>query len=239
MAETVVTNQQSAPQWTSLRYLHEDPELFNAVMLNYSYNGSQFSVLACADDTPQANGLGQSDEGKILNELNDLSWGEVSEEKDIRIEALEEKLASLVGDACFPLMQELAPLSTLEPRTMQERIYPPTYALRVFAEDGRLASQELMNFELPAKYPPIAEAKLQEIDLDDTLPVFNPSQIILGPRLQALVWKVTIDGEDMICKVAIDIFGQSASEELETYLKIRKAGTIDGLRVPELKSASI
>lgn len=39
----------------------------------------------------------------------------------------------------------------------------------------------------------------------------------------------------MICKVAIDVFGESVSEELETYLKIRKAGTIDGLRVPELK----
>jgi hypothetical protein len=85
----------------------------------------------------------------------------------------------------------------------------------------------------------IAEAKLQEIGLDDTLPVFDPSQIILGPRLQSLVWKVTIDGEDMICKVAIDIFGQAVSEELETYWRIRKAGTIDGLRVPELKGASI
>jgi hypothetical protein len=39
----------------------------------------------------------------------------------------------------------------------------------------------------------------------------------------------------MIFKVAIDVFGESVSEELETYLKIRKAGTIDGLRIPELK----
>jgi hypothetical protein len=205
MAEAVVTNQQSTPQRTGLRYLCEDPELFNAVMLNYSYNGSQFSVLASADDTPHWNGLGWSDEGKTLNELNDLSWGEESEEKDIRIIALQDKLASPVGDACFPLMQELVPLSIPEPRTLQERIYPPTYTLRVFAENERLASQKLMNFKLPAKYPPIAEAKLQEIGLDDTLPVFDPSQIILGPRLQALVWKVTIDGEDMICKVAIYI----------------------------------
>jgi hypothetical protein len=239
MAEAVVTNQQSAPQWTGLRYLHEDPELSNSVMLNYSYNGSQFSVLTSADDTSQGSGLGQSDEGKILNELNDLSWGEVCKEKDIRIEALEDKLAGLVGDACFPLMRELSPLSTPEPRTLQERIYPLTYALRVFAEDRRLASQELVKFELPAKYPPIAEAKLREIGLDDTLPVFDPSQIILGPRLQALVWKVTVDGEDMICKVAIDIFGQSVCEELETYLKIRRAGITDGLRVPELKCTPI
>ena len=73
--------------------------------------------------------------------------------------------------------------------------------------------------------------------MDDTLPVFDASQIVLGPRLQALVWRVTIDGEEMICKVTIDVFGDSVSEELETYLKIRKAGTIDGLRVPELKGA--
>lgn len=237
MAKTVGTNQQSAPQWTGLRYLDGDPELSDAVMLNYSYNGSQFSVLTCTEDTPHGSGLGQSEEGKILNELSDLSWGEESEEKDMRIEALEDKLAGLVSDVCFPLMRELAPLSTPEPRTLQERIYPPTYALRVFAKDGGLASQELVNFKLPAKYPPITEAKLQEIGLDDTLPVIGPSQIILGPRLQSLVWKVAVGGEDMVCKVAIDIFGQSVSEELETYLKIRKAGITDDLRVPELKGA--
>ena len=234
MAEIVVTNQQSTPHiYTGLRNLCEDPELFNAVMVNYTYNGSQFSVLANTNDASHGTGLGRSDEGKILNELNDLSWGEESEEKDIQMTALQNKLASLVGDACFPLMREIAPLSIPEPRTLQERIYPPTYTLRVYSEDERLASQELTTFELPAKHPPIAEANLQEIGLDDTLPVFDPSQIILGPRLQSLVWKVTIDGEDMICKVALDIFEEAVGEELETYLKIQKAGTIDGLRVPQ------
>jgi hypothetical protein len=237
MAETVVTTQQYAPQWTGLRYLDGVPGLHDAARLNYLYNGSQFSVLACPKDTPQCKGLGQSDVGKILKEMNDLSWGEWSDEKDMRIEALEKELAALIGDACFPMMQELAPFPIPEPRTLQERIYPPTYSLRVFAEDGRLTSQILTDFEFPAKYPPISEAKLQEIGLDDTLPVFDSSQIVLGPRLQALVWKVTIDGEDMICKVAIDVFGESVSEELETYLKIRNVGTIDGLRVPELKGA--
>lgn len=161
-------------------------------MLNYSYNGSTFSVLACPKDNPQGNGLGQSDAGKILKEMNDLTWGEWSDEKDIRSQALENQLAGLIGDACFPLTQELAPFSIPEPRTLQERIYPPTYTLRVFAEGGRLASQVLTDFEFPAKYPPIPEAKLQEIGLDDTLPVFDSSQIVLGPRLEALVWKVTI-----------------------------------------------
>ena len=187
MADTVVTMQQSAPRWTGLRYLEDVNELYNPATVNYSYNRSTFSVLACPKDTPQGIGLGQSDAGKILKEMHDLSWGEWSDEKDMRFQVLEPQLASLIGDACFPLMQELAPISIPEPRTLQERLYPPTYTLRVFAEDGRLASQELTDFEFPAKYLPIPEAKLQEIGLDDTLPVFDASQIVLGPRLQALV----------------------------------------------------
>lgn len=43
----------------------------------------------------------------------------------------------------------------------------------------------------------------------------------------------------MICNVTTDIFGQLVSEELETYLKIRKARTINDLRVPKLKGASM
>jgi hypothetical protein len=237
MAETMVINQQSAPRWTGLRYVEDVTERYMPAIVNYSYNGSTFSVLACPKDTPQGKGLGQSDAGKILKEMHDLSWGEWSDEKDMRFQVLEKQLAGLIGDACFPLMQELAPFSIPEPRTLQEQIYPPTYSLRVFAEDVRLSSQVLTDFEFPTKYPPIPEATLQKIGLDDTLPVFDSSQIVLGPRLQALVWKVTIDGEDMICKVAIDVFGESVSEELETYLKIRNVGTIDGLRVPELKGA--
>jgi hypothetical protein len=239
MAENVVTNQQSAPRWTGLRWLDESNELYLPVILNYSYNGSTFYVLACPKDTPQGNGLGQSDAGKIMIEMHDLSWGESTHEKDMRTQALLKQLASLIGDACIPLMQELAPFSIPEPRTLHEWIYPPTYSLRVFAEDGRLASQVLTDFEVAEQYPPIPEARLQEIGLDDSLPVFDSSQIVLGPRLQSLVWKVAVDGEDMICKVAVDIFGEYVSEELETYLKIRKAGTIDGLRVPELKGSSM
>lgn len=115
--------------------------------------------------------------------MNDLTWGEWSDEKDIRSQALEKQLGGLIGEACLPLMQELAPFSIPEPRTLQERIYPPTYSLRVFAEGGRLASQVLTDFEFSVKYPPIPEDKLQEIGLDDSLLVFDASQIVLGPRL--------------------------------------------------------
>jgi hypothetical protein len=105
------------PRWTGLRYLEDVNELYNPATVNYSYDGSTFSVLACPIDTPQGNGLGQSDAGKILKEMHDLSWGEWSDEKDMRFQVLEPQLASLIGDACFPLMQELAPISIPEPRT--------------------------------------------------------------------------------------------------------------------------
>jgi hypothetical protein len=78
----------------------------------------------------------------------------------MHIKALEKELAALIGDACFPMMQELALFSIPEPRALQEWIYPPIYSLRVFAEDRRLTSQILIDFEFPVKYPPISEAKL-------------------------------------------------------------------------------
>ncbi|PMD16208.1 hypothetical protein NA56DRAFT_709014 [Hyaloscypha hepaticicola] len=146
-----------------MRYLEEVFEIYCPVILNYSYNGSTFSVLACPKDT-----------------LSVTGW---SDEKDIRSQALEKQLGGLIGEACLSLIQELAPFSIPEPRTLQERIYPLTYSLRVFTEDGRLASQVLTDFEFSVKYPPIPEDKLQEIGLDDTLPIFDASQIVLGPRL--------------------------------------------------------
>jgi hypothetical protein len=194
-------------------------------MINYSYNGSQFSVLANTNDASHGTGLGRSDEGKILNELNDLSWGEESEEKDIQMTALQNKLASLVGDACFPLVREIAPLSIPEPRTLQERIYPPTYTLRVYSEDERLASQELTTFELPAKHPPIAEASLQEISLSHGIPFVIAETGVRGydPELKMWWLKEAVDSklrDTLPNYISCSWFEFDRSEEAESEFTI-------------------
>ncbi|KAI0838568.1 hypothetical protein F5Y06DRAFT_268381 [Hypoxylon sp. FL0890] len=241
-----------APRYLGLRYVGdtiEDPIL--SVAVPYSYNGVVFFVLASANhkELPPGYKLDQSIEGKLLIEMNDLSWGEVTDEKDNRIYYLQDELARLVADACLPLMRQLAPSTPLStPRTLQEELYPETYMLQVLTEGDKLKCHRLDGYELPPKHPPIPEAKLQEIfpeaKLQDIKPnvispfsitVVKPSQIILGPRLQSLVWKVDVDREEMICKVSLDIFQDAISEELQTYMKIRDAKVGVGMRVPQLK----
>ena len=78
------------------------------------------------------------------------------------MQGLEKELAGLIGDACFPLMQELAPISILQPRTLQERLYPPTYTLRVFAEDGgRASGVTASNLEILDLSRPIPESRFR------------------------------------------------------------------------------
>lgn len=76
------------------------------------------------------------------------------------------------------------------------------------------------------------------LDLETTdVPVFEATQIILVCRIQSFVWRVTVDGEQMICKSSIDVFEHAIGDELAAYLKITSAGV--GLRVSELKGRSL
>jgi hypothetical protein len=65
------------------------------------------------------------------------------------------------------------------------------------------------------------------------VPVVKPTKVFLDRRLQNFVWKVTLDGEQVICKAPIDVFEHAIGDELEAYLKIRSAR--EKLRVSELK----
>ncbi|KAI1381680.1 hypothetical protein F4677DRAFT_399346 [Hypoxylon crocopeplum] len=222
------------PRFTGLRYLTE--EYIWSVVINYSYNGVTFYVLVSAGDkeTPPGYELHNSIEGKILIELSDLTFGEETDEKDARSDQLQDELAKLAGDVCLPMMQELAPPTPLpEPRTLQEQIYPETYTLQVLTMDNKLICHKLDSYNVPIRHPPISAAQLQEIDLDDDIMILDPSQIVLGPRLQGLVWKVEANGETMICKVTFDIFGNALGDELAVYQKLKGAG--DKLKTPKLK----
>jgi hypothetical protein len=166
---------EASPTYTGLRYLGDD-EVMSALIF-YSFRGLRFTVLANADESeiPPGYDFGQSVEGKILTRLSDLTWGEDTEDKDERSRYLERELANLAANACLPIMQKLAPPADSprpEPRTLQEYLYPETYALQILTEGDRLACRRLDGYRIPDKHPPIPEAKLQEIGLDsDTIPV--------------------------------------------------------------------
>src|SRR3569833_50485 len=129
-----MSSTESTPRYTGLR-LHGDlDQIVWSMMINYEYKRAMFSVLVSARDheLPPGYKLDRSIEGKILTELSDLSWGDETPEKDKQNEH-QDTLVKLAADACLPLMQELLPLAPPpEPTTLQEELYPETYALQVF-----------------------------------------------------------------------------------------------------------
>jgi hypothetical protein len=76
-----------------------------------------------------------------------------------------------------------------------------------------------------------------DLNLETTdLRVVKPSEVILVRHFQNHVWRVTVDGEEMICKASLDLFEHAIGDELAAYLKIRVAAARGvKLRVPELK----
>jgi len=59
----------------------------------------------------------------------------------------------------------------------------------------------------------------------------------LASHLQNFVWKVNVEGEELVCKASLDIFEYAIGDELETCMKIRSAGI--RLKVPQLKGKCI
>lgn len=231
------TDSQSGPKCTDQRYLGHVDQEFLSIMTDYSYNGVTFHILTSAvkEELPAGYDLNSSIEGKLLLELNDIHWGTQTEEKDSRTIEIHREFEKLSGDVCFPLMQELAPATPLpKARTLQDFLYPAAYTLQVLTKDDKLIARRLHNYTPADEHLPIPEEKLEAMDLDEDLTVFNPSQVVLRQQLQKLIWKVDVDGESMLCKITFDSqFWNSLSNELAIYQKIRGAG--DELLVPQLK----
>ncbi len=220
-----------------------------STVVGFSFNNVLFSVIAASPDDDEGEALlpigydfDESFEGKILNEIDDLSyhdgptWPAANEEATNH---LQKKLADLAADACLSTMQHLAPTRVPTAQTLQDHLYPPTFTLQIFTEGGKLICRTLDNFTgSPELHPPVSSDKLRAMNLDletTDVPVVEASQVILGRRLHcAAVWKVTVDGgEEMICKASLDVSAHAVGDELETYLKIRKAGV--KLNVPKLQ----
>ncbi|KAK3294166.1 uncharacterized protein B0H64DRAFT_181096 [Chaetomium fimeti] len=238
-----------APRLTRIRYVGDG--LVMSAIFTFDFNGGCF-VTVLASPTDEAGGealvpadyqFDESIEGKILTELTDLTWGTVEEvmTKKKEIKRLEQQLGELVADVCRPTMHRLMHTPIPEAQTLEDYLYPQTYMLQVVTDSAgdNLACRTLDgpgHAGVPELHPPISDERLRGMGLDleaTDIPVVKPPQIILNRRLQGFVWKVTIDGEEMICKVSIDAFEYAIGDELAAYLKIRSARV--KLRVPELK----
>ncbi|KAK4152396.1 hypothetical protein C8A00DRAFT_16297 [Chaetomidium leptoderma] len=233
------------PQYIGTSYVrHSD----SSIVFSFTFNNALFSVVAASPDDEAGGALVPTDynfddsiEGKILDEILDLSvhdgdgpWNTAKQEATRR---LKKQLADLAADACLPTMRRLAPTQIPAAQTLQDNLYPPTYTLQVLTEGDKLTCCTLDDYTgIPERHPPVPEERLRamELDLDTTdLLVVKPSQVILVRHLHHLVWRVMVDGEEMICKASLDLFEHAVSDELATYLKIRTAGV--KLRVPDLK----
>ena len=219
-----------------------------STVIGFSFNNVSFSIVAASPDDDEGEALlpvsyefDESLEGKILNEIDDLSyhdtptWPKANEEATNR---LQRQLADLAADACLSTMQHLAPAQIPTAQTLQDHLYPPTFTLQILTEGGKLICRALDNLTgIPELHPPVSSDTLRAMNLDletTDVPVVKASQVILGRRLHcAPVWKVTVGGEEMTCKASLDVCRHAVGDELATYLKIRAAGV--ELNVPKLK----
>jgi hypothetical protein len=234
------------PRYTGTTYVRHS---LSSLVFGFTFNNVRFSVVAASPDDDAGEALipvdydfDDSIEGKILDEIVDLSVrdgdGPSDAAKQQATKRLKRQLADLAADACLPTMRRLAPTQIPEAQTLQDALYPPTYTLQVFTEDGKLTCRTLDDDDtvVPEHHPAVPEERLRamEPDLDTTgLLVVKPSQVILVRHLHNWVWSVTVNGEEMICKASLHLFEHVVGDELSTYLKIRAAGV--RLRVPELK----
>ena len=124
MAQTIETMSLDL-KYTGLRYLMKGHPW--SVIINYSYNGATFHVLASAGNKDHSPGYNfdRSIEGKILEKLSDLGCDDDTDERNQKMHQCHCELTRLAEDACLSLMRELGPGAPLpEPRTLQEGSTP-------------------------------------------------------------------------------------------------------------------
>ena len=183
----------------------------------------------------------ESIEYPFLTRLTELTWGVFDVARVNESDRLEVQLANLIIDACLPAMQRLAPPTPLPavPETLHGYLYPQTYFLQVLTEDNKLVSRPLHKDALPPPSPLfVSEEKLSAMGLDiDTthLRVVQAPQVVLVQCLQNGVWRVTVDGQEVVYKSLLHPFKNIMGNELETYLKLGAAGL--QLKIPQLKGA--
>lgn len=233
------------PKYTGTNYVKDS---VSSIVFDFIFNNVRFSIVAASPDdeaggpfVPTDYDFEDSIEGKILDRILDLSvhdgdgpWENAKREETRR---LKRQLADLAADVCLPTMRRLAPIQIPAAQTLQDELYPPSYTLQILTEGDKLTCRTLDGYTgIPERHPPVPEARLRVIGLGlntTDLHVVNTSQAVLIRHLHNLVWRVKVNGEEMICKASLDLFKHAVGDELATYLKIRAAGV--DLMVPELK----
>ncbi len=235
------------PRLAGVRYVGDG--LISSAVFAFQFNGVRFPVVAASPED-EAGGeallsldykFEESIEAKILMKLSDLAWGDelspFDEARDEASERLEDQLADMAADVCLTTMQHLAPTPIPAAQTLQDQLYPQTYTLQVLTDGDKLTCRTLDGYTgITEPHPPVSADKLlaMELDVETTdIPILQASQVVLVRRLQCFVWRVTVDGEEMVCKSSIDVFKHAIGDEPAAYLKIRSAEV--ELRVPELK----
>jgi hypothetical protein len=234
---------------TGGEYAYPDPpeEPTATWIVRYNYHGAKFLVLlASPDDKPARTQLippgydfSQALEGLVLNELDDMhSAGFATASEEAQCRGLEREFAACVGVAALPLMQRLASSPVPAPQTLQEELYPPTFALQAFTADGTLVCREIDAISaFPDRHPPVQEARLRAAGIDlahPGVPVVDASQVELLVHWTYAVWLVRVGDETLVCKASRrDFWEHTLGLELEAYRKLGVAE--EALRVPHFR----
>ena len=233
----------TAPHFAGARDVGDGAAM--TLVLIVKFNGAQFQIVA-ADPDDEAVGhalvpgdyrFAESIESKFLIKLAELSWGQFDLARAQESGRLERQLADLAIEACLPTMQRLAPTPIQGVQTLQDHLHPEIHTLQVLTQGGKLACHSLNNGVIPPEESrSVSAEKLRAMGLDietTDIPVVQASQVMLGRCLKGYVWRVTVDGEDLVYKSLINVTRRHMGDELAMYLKFRSAGV--QWKVPELK----
>lgn len=233
----------TAPHFAGARDVGDGAAM--TLVLIVKFNGAQFQIVA-ADPDDEAVGhalvpgdyrFAESIESKFLIKLAELSWGQFDLARAQESGRLERQLADLAIEACLPTMQRLAPTPIQGVQTLQDHLHPEIHTLQVLTQGGKLACHSLNNSVIPPEESrSVSAEKLRAMGLDietTDIPVVQASQVMLGRCLKGYVWRVTVDGEDLVYKSLINVTRRHIGDELATYLRFRSAGV--QWKVPELK----
>ncbi len=216
-----------------------------SLVLRFQFNGVTFDVVAASpkDDAvgealvPSGYRFDKSIEGKFLTDLEELTWGSFDPKRIEASDRLTDQLANLAVEACLPTMRRLAPTPIPAAQTLQDHLYPKVHHLQVLTESASLTCRTLdADTGVAKEHHSVSIDRLRAMGLDintTDIPILKASQVVLVRHLQSYVWRVTVDGEDLVYKSLVNVFEETVGDELATYLKLRSAGL--GLKVPELK----
>jgi serine/threonine protein kinase len=149
----------------------------------------------------------------------------------------------LVYQHCLPVLEKLAPQTSLQDLRLEYFLYSPTYHLKI-VDAGTDGDVNIEGWDKCSYTPSFFTSTMRTADLPEAykeIPRFRAREIRIAPvidkekSLDAIQGRVVMaDGVSMYSKPRVEWRESEFDRELQIMSRIKKAGLIGRIRVPEL-----